>query len=441
MDLADQTIESMVKQQGVPGVSYAIVRDGRIVRSGAYGEVNLELHSPATRDSVYEIGSMTKQFTAACVLMLVDEGKISLDDPVGKHLKDIPELWKPLTIRAILSHTAGLAEYIESFDQGRADFVQYDTIFAKVGKYPLDFQPGESWSYSNTGYIVASLLVERVSGQKLPDFMKKRIFTPLGMTHTGTSDPTTVIPNRARGYQGGAKGYANAVPISPSLSGGAGNLVSTVGDLAKWSGALYAGKLLKKESMAAYMTSVHLNSGKDSKYAFGWFVHNDHGQKLIEHGGNTLGFSSEIFNISAYRESVIILTNLGGIAPANAARRIAGLLHPEYDLSSRHVTDPKPSRSLALVVTLRNFSRNNFDLSLFDSAMQAMMGTSRGLGLRQGLANFGKIIKKWDYVDGEMVDGVEIARYRFKVGNADVFFEVGWSKDDKVVSFDQEYIE
>jgi D-alanyl-D-alanine carboxypeptidase len=437
---ADAILKGLVAR-GVPGLTYAIVKDGRVVAANAFGYANLETRSPAKRDTAYEIGSMTKQFTAACVLMLADEGKVKLDDPIGNYLRDLPEKWKPLTVRRLLSHTAGLKDYLGSYDPGRTDYVSYDSIFAKVGGYPLDFAPGASWSYSNTGYIVASLLVERVSGEKLGAFMKKRIFDPLKMTHTRTSDPTAVIPNRAEGYGIGAKEYTNTLPINPSLAGGAGNLISTVDDLAKWSNALYNGKLLKPESRKEFWADVPLTNGKPSGYALGWFIHPANGRNLVEHGGNTLGFSSEIFNIPEAKESIIILTNGGGLAPANEARRIAGLLHPEYDLSTAHQTDPNPRRSLEMIITMRKFSKGIYDFGIFDPSMVDMMGTLRGNGMRQGLGLIAKALQSWDYVSGEATDGDWLATYVFRVKGGAAYIQVRWTPENKMASFAQVYSE
>jgi CubicO group peptidase (beta-lactamase class C family) len=437
---ADGVFRSLV-QRGIPSVTYAIVRDGRVIKTNSFGYANLEDKTPARRDTVYEIGSMTKQFTAASVLMLVDEGKVKLDDPIGTYLRDIPETWKPLTVRRLLSHTAGLKDYLASYDPGRSDYVSYDSIFTKVGPYALDFPAGSSWSYSNTGYLVASLLVERISGEKLGDFMKKRIFTPLGMTQTRTSDPTKVIKNRARGYGLGPKEYSNTLPINPSLAGGAGNLVSTVDDLAKWSGALYNGKLLKPESRREFWAPVPLTSGKSSGYALGWFLETASGKTLFEHGGNTLGFSSEIFNIPDAKESIIVLTNAGGIGPKNEARLITGILHPEFDLSTKRGQDPNPRRSLEMMVTFRKFAKGNYDMSLFEPSMAQMMSTVRGTAVRAGFAQFAKILKSWSYIDGEPFEGDWLSRYAINLQGGTAYLEVRWTPQNKLASFTQVYSE
>jgi len=439
-DSVDDILKQTMAQGKIPGLTYAVVKNGRVVKAGALGSANLETLVPARRDTVYEIGSMTKQFTAACVLMLVDEGKLSLDDPIGKYVKDLPDIWKDISIRRLLSHTAGVKDYLGSFSISRTEYVRPEAIVEKVGAAPLDFQPGEGWSYSNTGYLLATLLVEKVSGEPLADFMKERIFKPLAMSHTGPSNPDTVIPNRARGYAWNGKAYLNTPAINPSLGTGAGFLVSTVDDLARWDAALLQGKLLKPETMAEYTKAVPLNNGNSSHYALGWFIHSDRGVSLVEHGGNTAGFSAEIYRVPSAKTSVILLTNAAGQGLAGTARQIVDTYIPSLNIETRNEVDPDPKRTLEMLVTFRQMARGRYDFGMFTPEMRNMIGTMRGASLRTGFAQLGKIIQTVRYLDGEPSGPNRVARYAFlgKGGHA-VYMEVTWTPDGLISGFDSIY--
>jgi len=275
LEAVDRVMAERRKLTRTPSVAYAVVRNGKVIHVRAIGDANLETISPAKRETLYEIGSMTKQFTAAGILKLVDEGKVNLDDPISKYLRDLPEGWKKLTIRQCLSHTAGLKDHLVSFSALRTEPVRASDIYAKLGPLKLDFEPGTAWSYSNTGYVVATEIIESVSGETYGKFLKTKVFDPLGMKHTTVSDPDRMIPNRVRGYQLTANGYRNAPVINPTLASGAGNLLSTVDDLARWEAALETGKILKPETMKAFLEPVNLTSGRSSGYSLGWFIKQD----------------------------------------------------------------------------------------------------------------------------------------------------------------------
>jgi CubicO group peptidase (beta-lactamase class C family) len=221
----DSLMQLYVRQSAIPSLTYAIVQDGKVVHARSFGYSDLENRVSATRASRYEIGSMTKQFTAAGIFLLQQEGKLSIEDRLDKHLKNLPDAWKSLTIHQCLSHTAGLKDYLATFSALRTDPVATDEIIKRMGTMALDFTPGSAWSYSNTGYLLMSQVIEAKSGQKYPQFLTERFFKPLGMTSTSTSDPDTVIPNRARPYAWTGKGYTNRPVINPSLAKGAGELV------------------------------------------------------------------------------------------------------------------------------------------------------------------------------------------------------------------------
>ena len=439
LEAVDRVMAERRKLTRTPSVAYAVVRNGKVIHVRAIGDANLETISPAKRETLYEIGSMTKQFTAAGILKLVDEGKVNLDDPISKYLRDLPEGWKKLTIRQCLSHTAGLKDHLVSFSALRTEPVRASDIYAKLGPLKLDFEPGTAWSYSNTGYVVATEIIESVSGETYGKFLKTKVFDPLGMKHTTVSDPDRMIPNRVRGYQLTANGYRNAPVINPTLASGAGNLLSTVDDLARWEAALETGKILKPETMKAFLEPVNLTSGRSSGYSLGWFIKQDQGRPLIEHGGNTVGFSTDIFRIPEENAAVIVLTNAGGLAGAAWARHAVSALLPKYDPDRNVQTDPNPDLTARLSVTFRKWGRGNYDMSNFAPEFINLLGTARGIGVRQGLVGIGRSVKRVRCLQGESAGGKTVNRYRLEFDGAAVLIEMGFDADGRVADFSQLY--
>jgi len=328
-DKIDDYFKAEMSKQHIPGISVAVVRDGKLETARGYGLANVELESPVTANTVFEIGSMTKQFTAALVMMLVEEGKIGLDEKISKYLDGTPDAWKEVTVRHLLTHTSGIHGYTEVGDfmaLARNPHTQAE-IVKLVSGLPLDFKPGEKWQYSNTGYYLLGMIVEKAAGKTYDSFLKERILTPLGMNETRNGDPTTVISRRACGYLWSGT-YQNAPALQPTSAFAAGELVSTVGDLAKWDAALSAGSLLKKSSYQEIWTPVKLNDGKTFDYGFGWGLGSQEGHRIQSHGGGTAGFSTVITRYPDDKLTVILLTNRAGSNAAGLAQAVAGFYIP-----------------------------------------------------------------------------------------------------------------
>src|SRR5690349_6718870 len=245
-DVVDDYIQARMRPLNIAGLSLGVVRNGQIVKASGYGLANLELNSPATPQTVYEIGSMTKQFTATAVMMLVEENKLHLDDSVTKYFPEAPESWRPITIRHLLSHTSGIQNhvavpgYLGSFKTnllmettpGREELLR---MFFKL---PREFEPGETWSYDNTGYYLLGIIVEKVSGKSFWQFLDERIFRPLGMKATRNTDARPLVANRAAGYEWVNGAFENRPVLAPFIGFSAGCILSTVEDLARWDAAL-----------------------------------------------------------------------------------------------------------------------------------------------------------------------------------------------------------
>jgi len=334
----DAYVNGEMRAEKIPGLALAIVRDGKIVKAQGYGLANIELDVAVKPETIFQTGSVGKQFTATAVMMLVEDGKIRLDDPVGKYLPGSPATWNNVTVRNLLTHTSGIPDYESdsvtkkdaAFINLRNDYTE-DELFAKFSGLPLDFPTGSKWSYSNSGYVILGILIHKVTGQFYGDVLQERIFVPLGMTSTRIISEADIIPNRAAGYRLVNGEIKNQEWVSPMLNTTAdGALYTNVLDMAKWDAALYTEKLLKKGSLDQMWSAVRLNDGKTAPYGFGWDVTEVNGHRLIEHGGAWQGFTTQISRYVDDKFTVIVLTNLDSehSEPDKIAHNVAALYDP-----------------------------------------------------------------------------------------------------------------
>ncbi len=330
-DSVDDFLKRQIRKRHIPGLSLAIVKDGRVVKAAGYGLANVELGARATPQTVYCLASMSKQFAAASIMLLVQDGKVSLESPIGKYLDGAPDAWKGVTVRHLLTHTSGLPrEGMQTTDKtGRADFSR-DDIWKAAIALPLQTPPGERFAYSNLGFNLAALIVERVSGKSYGDFLQARIFGPLGMKSSRLNDYQTPVQNRACGYIWTQRGLRIADQTSPTLYFGAGAILSTVLDLAKWDAALYTDKLLNAESRRQMWLATRLNGGKSAGYGFGWEVGSLHGHERVAHDGLLAGFRTYIARFLKDRLTLIVLTNMGSLPdPGTIANGVAREYFPD----------------------------------------------------------------------------------------------------------------
>lgn len=321
-DRVDDYIKSEMAGRQIPGVALAVIQNGKTIKTAAYGLANLELSAPVKPETVFEIGSITKQFTAAGILLLAQDGKLSVDDKIVTHLENAPGTWTNVTIRHLLTHTSGIKSYtgLDGFELTR--HLTQPQFIQAIGRQPLEFQPGDSWKYSNTGFSLLGYIIENVSGRNYWDFMRERIFQPLSMRATTNRLPGLIIPNRASGYEQTNHLLINRdYDLTEVFSAGA--IASTVGDLAKWNVALDGETVLKTVSKEQMWTVAKLNDGKPTQYGFGWFLEAVEGHKNIGHGGSTSGFSATIQRFPDDKLAVIILTNTDEQIATTLARKIA----------------------------------------------------------------------------------------------------------------------
>jgi len=311
-----------------PGAALAIIKDGRIIYERGYGMARLEDGIPNTPDKVFDIGSVSKQFTATCTAMLIRDGKIGLDDDIRKYLPELPVYEKPVTVRHLLHHTSGIRDYnallsLAGF-RPESDAPTVGEAYEVICRQKkLNYLPGEEYSYTNSGYFLLSQIVERVSGKSLNAFAQERIFRPLGMTKTlFQDDHNQIIKDRATGYDPAGNGFS--VSMSNWDMTGDGNVYTTVRDLARWDQAFYT-NALGKDLMDMLHTQGVLNSGKRIDYAFGLVVREHKGVKVVEHGGAWVGFRAAIVRFPEQKLSVAVLANLGSIDPSGLAFSIADI--------------------------------------------------------------------------------------------------------------------
>ena len=323
-DKVDDFVKAQMEKQHLPGVSIVVIKDAKIVKMEGYGLANIELNVPARPETVYKIGSVSKQFIAAGIMLLIEEGKISLDDNVGKSLEGTPESWKPITIRHLLTHTSGIVREAPGFDPLK---IQTDADVIKTAySLPLRFTPGEKYEYCNVGYFTLAEIISKVSGKPWGDFLNERVFTPLGMTATRTTTVTDLVPNRANGYvwrNGKMQNATIFLALRPS-----GAFLSTVIDLAKWDEALNNGKLLKRSTLEQMWTPLKLNDGKSHPYGFGWQLEPVNGHKQVNHGGSLPGFRAQLARFIDDKVTVVVLTNGDNADAARIAQGVANFYIP-----------------------------------------------------------------------------------------------------------------
>lgn len=359
-DAVDDYVTTALAKEKIPGASILIVRNGTILKASGYGFANVELRVPASADTIYQSGSTGKQFTAAGILLLAEEGKLSLDDRLSKHFPDGPTSWHRITLRQLLTHTSGIRDYGDSPDIDLRRDYDESALLKIMMRLPLDFEPGTQWSYSNSGYLILGLLTSKLAGMHWSDFQAQRLFKPLGMTTTRVISESEIVPNRAAGYELNDKGeLTNQEWVSPSLNRCAdGALYYTVRDLAAWDAALRQGRFLKPASLDTWMRPVTLADGTEYQYGFGWSVSEQRGRRLIEHGGSWQGFRTAIARYVDQDLTIVVLTNLSSAEPETMAHEIAGLIEPALRLPDLVAarTDPSPSRGARLRALLGDWA-------------------------------------------------------------------------------------
>ncbi len=325
----EQLIAAEMREKNIPGLALAIVHNGKPLLVRGFGKANLEHDLPVTADSIFMVGSISKPMLAVGVMLLGEQGKLSLDDPVSKHIPGTPETWRGITLKHLLNHTSGIRRESPAFDGDKAvpDIDLINATFAS----PLDFPTGTKSQYCNICYFTLAEIITRVSGQPWPQFMASRVFAPAGMSVTRTTTTSTLISRRAASYSWRDGTYTNVreyVALRPS-----GAFISSINDMVKWEAALYENRILPATALAAMAVPGKLNDGSvapfrgpGTGYGLGWAVDTVEGQTRVSHGGALAGFRAEHARYPQSGLAIVVLTNAAGGRPDQIERKVAKLL-------------------------------------------------------------------------------------------------------------------
>jgi CubicO group peptidase (beta-lactamase class C family) len=409
-DKIDKLATDVLGRSGVPSVSIAVVKEGKIVYLNAYGSARLEPKTPATSAMRYSIGSISKQFTAAAMLLLQEEGKLSLDDKVAKFVPDLTRA-NEVTIRQLLSHTSGYQDYWPQ-DYVMPMMLQPVTS-AKIldlwARKPLDFDPGTKWQYSNTNYVIAGVIIEKVSGKPLLQFLKEKIFSPLGMASVANIDEKRLGDTDPTGYMRYALGPLRTAPKEgPGWLFAAGELAMTAEDLAKWNISIMDQKLLRPASYRELERETQLNNGLGTHYGLGVSLGMESGHRAVSHGGEVSGFVSESIVFPDDRVSVVALTNQDASAAADdIAHGILPLLFEQSDAA----TPEKLEQAKKIFAGLQHAT---IDRSLFSDNANAYFSKQALQDFASGLAPLGtprQFIQVQQGLRGGMTARVYLVRF------------------------------
>jgi len=314
-------------QPDAPGGVFLVAKDGQPVYRKAFGKANVELNVDMKPEDVFEIGSMTKQFTAIAILMLMEEGKLKLDDDITRFIPDYPTHGKTITIHQLLTHTSGIKDYthMKSIGSIAKRNLSPKELVDFFKNEPMDFEPGEKFQYDNSGYVLLGYIIELVSGMSYEDFIEKNIFQKVRMNHSCYASDREIIKNRAYGYQRHGDKLYNKRHISFNITYAAGSLMSTVDDLLKWQEALNHNLLVSPKTIDLAFTNYMLNNGEKINYGYGWHLKTINGMPDREHGGSIFGFKSMAVYIPEKDIYVVGLTNCDCNSPTQVTRDIASL--------------------------------------------------------------------------------------------------------------------
>ena len=325
-DPTDDFVRAQMKRQRIPGLALAVVKDGVVIKAEGYGVADRKTAAPVTPDTVFKIASVSKQFMATGIMLLVQDGRVRLDDDVGRYLPDVPASWAGITVRHLLSHTSGLQRGAPGWTTASSNDAE---DIRSAYPVPLRFAPGTKWEYSNLGYTVLAEIIARVSGRSWPEFMTARVFRPAGMLATRTTTVTEPVPNRASGYTDNDRllEAPDWAAVRPS-----GGFLSTVRDLARWDAVLYGDSILSEASRRAMWTATTLADGSSALYGFGWIINRPGARRQVWHSGDLPGFKAQLHRYLDDRVTVIVLINLDDADDDTIAAGVAELHLPDRDV-------------------------------------------------------------------------------------------------------------
>lgn len=430
----DQLMDRHMASRHIPGASIAIVQNGRMVLAKGYGLADIELNVRADDNIVYELGSISKQFTSTAIMLLVEEGKLSLDEKVAQILDDMPSAWGDVTVRHLLTHTSGIRNFSNLpvlLAAPRTDVDNQDVI-ALVSGFPLEFPPGENWRYTNTGYYLLGMVIEAKSGMRYDQFLQDRIFFPLSMISTRVNSRREVVPGRARGYVEESGRILNAEYQSPTQPFAAGAIVSTVIDLARWEAAIDSATLLDQSTIALMSAPTRLHDGTIRPYGYGWDLTPYHDAARVSHGGVILGFSTYFTRFVDSNLTIIVLVNLQRGGAQSIAESIAELYLPR--LRGRHsseIEDKDPKLTAYLRTVVESVADGRGETQWFTPEWIEFFFPDRIKEGKQLLGNYGAL-NAFVLIDDKIEDGRRVRAYDAVFGTVPLRLNLTVSTDGKV---------
>ncbi len=440
-DQLDQFIAAQMKERKIPGLSIAVIRDGKVVRATGYGFADLELKVPATKDTVYEIGSISKQFASEAIMLLVENGKLNLDDPIRKYLPaNAPDIWQKITVRNLLNHTSGLKDWTEVKEFSYRREYSPEEFIDLVKSFPLLFQPNDNWGYSNTNLPLVGIIVERASGRSFEEFVNERIIKPLNFPSVRFKHQEDVVAGRAAGYVLRDGQWKNGEPFRPKVIAASGGILATATDLARWWEAVLLGRVVKPTSLDQMLKPTKINDGRSIAHGFAFFTDVFNGHKVIQHFGSTVGgFGSIVRYYPKEKVTIAVIGNLedGGFGSENISKRVADHYIPgAFADGMKQLPDATPNKTQKALQILRDIADGKAH-----PEMSANFAAKVSDAFRKQLADNLKEMRSFAYLGTEkittdhfMLDATatEFVRYRMSVAGKNVYYYFRMNKEDKI---------
>lgn len=438
-DWVDDFAAEQIKQRKIPGLSIAVIKDGKVVKATGYGFANLELKVPATKDTVYEIGSISKQFASEALMLLVEDGKVNLDDSINKYLPlNAPETWQKITVRNLLNHTSGLKDWTEIKEFSYRREYSAEEFVALVKDFPLNFQPNENWTYSNTNLPLVGIIVEKASGKSFEDFVTERIIKPLAFPTIRFKHQEDVVANRATGYVLRNDAWKNGEPFRPKIIAASGGILANATDLAGWWEAVLQNRVVKPATLSQMLAPTRINDGRLIAHGFAFFIDSFNGHKTIQHFGSTVGgFGSIVRYYPQEKITIAVIGNLedGGFGAEYVAKRVANFYIPGAHVSGLKETI-NANQTQAHLQILKDIADKKTPENLATNYASKISET-----FRQQLAENLKQMKFFAYLGSEKITAdhfmldptaAEFFRYKMTLANKTVYYHFRINKEGKI---------
>jgi len=430
----DEFVRAEMARQKIPGIAVAVVKNAAVVKIDGYGLANVEHKVAVTPATIFQSGSLGKQFTATAVMLQVEDGKLALTDSVTKYFPDAPPTWRAITVENLLTHTSGIPDYTDGTIDYRKDYTEDELAKFAYG-LKLEFPAGSRWNYSNTGYVLLGAIVRKVSGSFYGDVLAARVFKPIGMTTARVIDEAAIVPNRAAGYRLEKGELKNQDWVAPRLNTTAdGSLYFSARDLVAWDTAVRTRAILKPDSWDRILKPVRLTSGRTYPYGFGWSIDERGEQPMHSHGGSWQGFKTQFSRFIGDELSVIVLANLAQADPERFADGIAAIVNERLAVPTLRPTEDKETGVTARLEALLQRAREGslapsefayIRAGFFPDGASAYQERLRELGPAGKLI----LVRRNDLGDDR------VYTYEIAFGARTIYYTVALAPDGKIAQF------